>query len=296
MNTRRILKPFGSKPRLTPPPAGDLGASYPELRNYVLHRFAEADVGNEPFFHSYIERIFPEDFYRSLIEHMLVLKHGAKRAGRTQDNAAFVTDRYSLVECTDLPVRQLRAIFEDPEVKRTILSKYYLAPSDALISNSHIHEEFEYVFCAANRFQNIHVDIPPKVASFVFYLPEQPVSEEEELKNATVLYDKNLEPKYGARFRANSVCSFVSHFYSYHGFSSITERDVLVMFYIHEGEMEQWRRLRQQDVPPFHGVLDAIESKLRRHPLREYGESEQRIAIERAACRINAPKGRVMRG
>lgn len=260
----------------------------------MLRRFAEAKIGEEPFYHSYIERVFPEDFYRQLRAHMLALKHGPKHEARTQDNAAFVTDRYNLVECADLPVRQLRAIFEDPEIKRTILSKYYLAPSDGLIDNSHIHEEFEYIFCAANRFQNIHVDIPPKVASFVFYLPEHEVSEEEELKNATVLYDKNLEPKYGARFRANSACTFVSHFYSYHGFASVSERDVLLMFYIHEGEMEQWRKLRQQDSPPFTGILDAIEAKVRRHPLREYGTSDQRLAAERAACRINAPKGRVL--
>lgn len=289
-----ILKPFRGKTQPTPPPPGDLGPTYAELRDHVLRRFTEAEIGKEPFYHSYIEGIFPEHFYRTLREHMLALKHGAKHDGRRQDNAAFLTDRYNLVECADLPVRQLRAIFEDPEIKRAILSKYYLDPSDALISNSRIHEEFEYVFCAANRFQNIHVDIPPKVASFVFYLPEHDVTEEEELKNATVLYDKNLEPKYGARFRANSVCTFVSHFYSYHGFASITERDVLLMFYVHEGEMEQWRKLRQQDTAPFTGVLDAIEAKIRRHPLREYGTSEERLAAERAACRINAPKGRVM--
>jgi len=289
-----ILKSLGKKNRLTAPPPGDLGPDYPAIRAHVLKRLTEAEIGKEPFYHSYIEKIFPDDFYKALREHMLSFKHSDKRQARTQDNAAFVNQRYNLVECPDLLLRQFRAIFEDEEIKTAILSKYYINPSADLIANSHIHEEFEYVFCAADRFQNIHVDIPPKVASFVFYLPEHDVTEEEELKNATILYGKDLKPKYGARFRGNSVCSFVSHFYSYHGFASITERDVLVMFYIHEGEMDHWRKARKEDTPPYTGVLDAIEAKIRRHPLLEYGTSEERLAAERADCKINAPKGRVM--
>ena len=50
--------------------------------------------------------------------------------------------------------------------------------------------------------------VPPmsKVMSFVFYLPDHEVSDEEEQRNATVLYDRDLKPVYGARFRRNSVC------------------------------------------------------------------------------------------
>jgi hypothetical protein len=130
--------------------------------------------------------------------------------------------------------------------------------------------------------------------SFVFYVPEKVVSPEEGRMNATVLYDKDLNPQYSARFRQNSLCIFVPHFYSYHGFNSTMERDVLVMFYVHENEMEFWRKQRGKEEPPYTGVLDAIEDKLRRHPLIEYGRAPERLAAERAACRINAPKGRVL--
>ena len=289
-----FLKVFEGKKRLTAAPMGDLGPDYHAIRAHVLQRLQDAEIGTDPFYHSYIETIFPPDFYEALRAHMLSFKHSDKRQDRTQDNAAFVNQRYNLVECPDLIIRQFRAIFSDPEIKTAILSKYYLNPSEDLIANSEIHEEFEYVFCAADRFQNIHVDIPPKVASFVFYLPEQQVSADEELKNATILYGKDLKPRYGARFRANSVCSFVSHFYSYHGFASISERDVLVMFYVHKGEMDHWRKARKEEVPPFTGVLEAIEGKIKRHPLIEYGTSTERLAKERAECKINAPKGRVM--
>jgi hypothetical protein len=88
----------------------------------------------------------------------------------------------------------------------------------------------------------------------------------------------------------------VPHFYTYHGFCSTIDRDVMVMFYVNRDAMKKWKGLRQddKDTPPFTGLLDAIEGKLRSHPLIEY-DGEQKIVSERAACRVNAPRGRVVR-
>lgn len=288
-----IFQKLGQK--LKAPIKDDLGEDYPAIRVHVMKQLTETIVGEEPFYHSYIENIFPTEFYDALRENMLSYKHSDKVQDRLQDNKDFVNQRYNLVDSPDLVIQQFHAIFSDPEIKTAILSKYYIEATPDLINGTRIHDEFEYVFCAADRFQNIHVDIPPKVASFVFYIPErEDITEEEEIQNATILYDRDLKPKYGARFRPNSVCSFVSHFYSYHGFASKTERDVLVMFYIHKGEYEHWKKARSNDKPPYTGVLDAIEAKVKRLPLIEYGTDPERIAAERAACQINAPKGRIM--
>jgi hypothetical protein len=261
----------------------------------VLNAIRNTKVGTHPFHHCYIEEIFPAKYYEDLRAHMLHAKATSQLRDRKQDNPAFVTRRHKLLESRDLIVLQMRAVFDDPEIKAALFSKFYLNPDDDVVTRTRIFQEFEYVFCEPDRFQNIHVDIPPKAMSFVFYIPEKPVSAEEEERNATVLYDKALEPQYAARFRANSVCIFVPHFYSYHGFASTMERDVLVMFYVHEGEMQRWRNAERKSTMPVAGMLDLIEAKLKEHPLIEYGTSTERLAAERAACRINAPKGRVLK-
>ena len=265
-------------------------------RGHVLSQVERAVVGVTPFHHAFIDGIFPDDFYEVLRAHMLSCKHGDNLQDRHQDNPAFLNKRYNLLANSDEVVNCFRAVFSDADVKHALLKKFYITPSRELIDSLVIHEEFEYFFTKAGRFQNIHVDIPPKFMSFVFYIPEHPVPAEEEERNATILYDKSLTPHYPARFRANSVGMFVPHFYSYHGFSSTIDRDVLVMFYVNGEELQGWRNMRQQkkDEPPFTGLLDAVESKLRRYPLIEFGADEQRLLAERGACRVNAPQGRVI--
>jgi hypothetical protein len=263
-------------------------------RAHVLARIGAAVVGQEPFYHTFIERIFPPDLYDAVRAHVASCKSSDDVQERRQDNPDFVNERYSLFHSTEGVVERVRAIFSDPEVKRRLLAKFYVSPSQALAESLSVHEEFEYVFTRAGRFQNIHVDIPPKYMSFVFYVPLVGVSPAEEERNATILYDKVLEPHYRARFKANSVCVFVPHFHSYHGFSSTVDRDVLVMFYVNRDQLRAWQtRPRRCEAPPFDDLLDAVEAKLRTHRLIEFAGGERRLAAERAACLVNAPQGRV---
>lgn len=226
---------------------------------------------------------------------MVSCKYSDSVQDRHQDNPAFMNRRYNLYQNTDDVADCLRAVFSDPEIKQALLRKFYISPTGELPESLSIHDEFEYVYTKAGRFQNIHIDIPPKFMSFVFYIPENSVPAGEEARNATILYDKRLTPHYPARYRANSACVFVPHFYSYHGFSSTIDRDALVMFYVNRDELEKWQNMRQEnkDTPPFTGPLDAVERKLRLHPLIELGIDEQRLLAERSACRVNAPSGRV---
>jgi hypothetical protein len=267
------------------------------LKGHILARTAETDCGSVPFRHLYITDIFPDAFYNDLLAYMLANKDGDQIQDRRQDSKAFVTKRFNLVGVDHPLINSIRAVFNDVEVKLALLKKFYITPSEEFAKHLAIHKEFEFFFTKAGRFQNIHVDIPPKCLSFVFYFPESEVSEADAQLNATVLYDKNLTAHHPAKYQRNTCCIFVAHFYSYHGFASTIDRDVMVMFLISDEEHQEWLRLKGagKEAPPFTGMLDAIENKIRRYPLLEYGTSEERLVAERAACRINAPSGRVMR-
>jgi hypothetical protein len=263
----------------------------------VLARLGAIEVREHPFHHLFIEQIFPPDFYAALRIHMLECKHGEAVADRAQDSAAFVNRRHSLFASEHVVATWVRAVFMDAEVKLGLLRKFYAADCAELAARLVIHEEFEYFFTPAERVQNIHLDIPPKFLSFVFYIPTAPMTAEEAAANATILYDKALQPRRSARFVANSACIFAPHFYSYHGFATTRPRDVMVLFYVDPDELARWRGVRQAglDVPPFAGLHDCIERKLRLYPVLEYGSGEAKLLRERADCLVNAPQGRVLR-
>ncbi len=292
----------GPTPGMSDPEVGTAhqnseAAAVKSYKDHLLHSINSAAVGEDPFFHTYLEDVFPHELYDCIRKYMLEKKYGEDVQDRLQDNPAFKNSRFNLEFNKDEIPLVIRALFSDPEVKQALLAKFYVDPSPALVNALEIHKEFEFFFTKAGRFQNIHVDIPPKFLSFVFYIPEKDVDPEDELRNGTILYDKKLLPHYKARFKANSACVFVPHFSTYHGFSSTIDRDVLVMFYINKDELQNWRTMRKEvgDVPPFSGLLDAIEAKLKAHPLIEFSKSEHRLQEEKAACLVNAPDGRVMR-
>lgn len=273
--------------------AGSIAA----YKAHLVTTITAAPVGQTPFFHIYLNQVFPASVYARIREYMLEKKYGDGVQDRLQDNPAFVNRRFNLERNHDDIPLLIRTLFEDPDVKRALLAKFYVDPSTALVDALQIHKEFEFFFTKAGRFQNIHVDIPPKFLSFVFYIPEIDLHPEDELMNGTVLYDNALQPHYKAPFRANTACVFVPHFSSYHGFCSTVDRDVLVMFYINNDELARWRTIRSsiQDIPPFTGLLDAIEAKLEAYPLIEFSGEDGRLKAERAACLVNAPDGRVVR-
>lgn len=261
----------------------------------VIANIERTEAGREPFRHLYIEHILPPSLYEALRTKMLQHKYKSTLQARLQDNQKFVNKRFSLVDLNDVEVQYIHAIFSDKEVKLAFLRQFFLDVTPEFAESLRIHEEFEYVYTQAGRFQNIHVDIPPKLLSFVFYFPEFKVSEEAEQRNATVLYDKTLEPHYVARYRPNSVCVFAPHFHSYHGFASTIDREVLVMFYVSPDLMARWRNISGYEAAPFTGIRDVIEDKLTRYPLIEYGRETATLRFARDLCLINAPQGRVMK-
>ncbi len=271
-----------------PTRAEDVGS----VRAHVLQRIAATRPGTEPFRHLNIEQVLPDAFYEQLRAHMLAVK-----AGGRSDKSKSAPGRVSIMECDDPAVATFRAVFSDPSVIKALVAKFYIDPAAVMESGLTIHDRLEYTFVKAGRFQNIHVDIPPKYLSFVFYIPEcTELTEEEELANATLLYDEKLQPRPCLRFRRNTVCVFAPHFRSYHGYASTRDREALVMFYSNPEELAKWKevRLAQGDVAPFTAVRDWIEDKLRRHPLIELGRDQELLRREREACRVNGEQGFVL--
>lgn len=264
---------------------------------HVLNRIEQAPIGRTPFHHVFIEGIFPVDLYAAIKKKAFHYKHHAQMLPRLQDNKAFTNDRYSLVDNDDIETQYVRSLFSDHEIKSGLLKKFYLKPDQSLAQKLRIHEEFEYVYTAKDRFQNLHIDIPAKFLSLVFYFPDGELTDDEQRFNATILYDKELKPHYQARFSENSVCVFAPHFYSYHGFATTIDRAALVMFYVDKELIETHQRIVREAkaAKRLEAFKDTIQSKLEAHPLLEYGASHDRIVSERKQCRINAPRGRVLR-
>lgn len=268
------------------------------FQNYKRHVLATIEgtaVGKEPFYHLFMEGIFPEELYQSIEKRMHYYRDRKKLKRRTQDNNAFINRRFNLHENNDPETQYIRGLFSDPDVKRALLAKFYVNPHQELVEAIRIHtEEFEYVYSEPGRFQNIHTDIPPKFLSMVFYIPSREVTEDEADRNGTIFYDKDLKPQSKAKYRPNSVGVFAQHFHSYHGFATTIDRPALVLFYVHPEEEKRWVALRGSETAPYDEIKDAIQDKLVTYPLIEFGEVREAIEKARTDCRINAPSGRVI--
>ena len=270
---------------------------FAEYKAHIIQRIVQTNIGTEPFFHLFVEGIFPDDLYNALKQKVFHYKHHAQLLPRLQDNKAFTNDRYSLVDSEDIETQYVRGLFSDHDVKHALLEKFYVSPDGSLVQVLRIHEEFEYVYTTKDRFQNVHVDIPAKFLSFVFYFPDGVLSEDETYLNATILYDRELNPRYRARYADNSVCIFAPHFHSYHGFATTVDRAALVMFYVDRELIDKHQQIVREAKPArrLEAFKDTIQSKLETYPLLEYGASHSRIVSERRLSRINAPRGRVLR-
>lgn len=116
--------------------AGRNGKSTKELysrcHSHVLSRIEEASTGVLPFYHTFIDHIFPDAFYDDFRAHMVSCKYSNTVQDRHQDNPAFMNRRYNLFQNADEIVECVRPVFSDPEVKQALLKKFYISPSREL--------------------------------------------------------------------------------------------------------------------------------------------------------------------
>lgn len=278
-----------------------LSALVQRTTDHVLSRIAEVRPLTVPFRHCSISNILPDDVYAGLDVYRREILSSKMLQQRSQDSRTFVNRRFRLHGSDNLWAKTMCTVFASAVVRKALFEHFYTSLTTELLNRTEIHREFEFTFCRPGRFQDIHIDIPPKLLSMVFYFPEGHISDTESVNNATILYDRQLRPAGSARFIANSVCIFAPHFYSYHGFATTIDRHAIVMFYIDRTILRFWRLMDRLspvirlDRPPYRLIRKFVSWKLRTFRQIEYETGGSgKIAAESEQCLVNAPQGRVI--
>jgi hypothetical protein len=267
------------------------------IKDYVLDKIETVDINTYPFYNLYIQDIFPEDFYKRLKDKMLYYKYNETLQNRNWDNPNFMNKKFHLTDVDDWEISQVKEVFDDPDIKGALMKKFYF---DTYSGEITFNQDMQFVFTDGGRFQKIHTDIPAQFISINFYLPEDDLTDQQELDNGTILYDKELNPCKIVRYRGNSVSFFAPHFYSYHGFNTtIKNRNTLLFFYAQKDLIERFydnskNQNGEQNPDKF---KDVIQWKISKYRLIEYGlddlEFLTKIIKEKGDCKVNTLNGRV---
>ena len=270
-----------------------------DIKIHVLNRIKSTEIGKYPFYNLYIENIFPDVFYEQLKKRMLYYKYNSEELeGRNWDNPNFINKKMSLNNLEDDIIDIVKFIFDYSDIKQSFVEKFYINPD--FIDEIVFKHDLQFVFTEKNRFQKIHTDIPAQFVSVVFYLPEEDISEWDELNNGTILYDKDLKPIKVSKFKGNSVSCFAPHFYSYHGFdTTINNRNTMLFFYAQKDLIKRFydnskNQNGEQNVDSFKSVMQWKMSKYR---LIEYGKDDMcfltKLLTEKNNCKIDTLNGRI---
>lgn len=269
------------------------------IKMHVLKRIKSTEINTYPFYNVYIENIFPETFYEKLKNLMIYYKYNSKLENRNWDNPDFMNKKISLNNVEDYEINIVKYIFEDSEIKKSIMEKFYLTPN--FIDEIVFKHDLQFVFTEKNKFQKIHTDIPAQFVSVVFYIPEDDdISECDKLNNGTILYDRDLNPVKVSKFKGNSVSFFAPHFYSYHGFNTtINNRNTMLFFYAQKELIKRFydnskNQNGEQNVELFKNV---IQWKISKYRLIEYGKDDMnfltKLLTEKDNCKIDTLNGRI---
>ena len=269
------------------------------IKMHVLKRIKTTEINTYPFYNVYIENIFPETFYEKLKNLMIYYKYNSKLENRNWDNPDFMNKKISLNNVEDYEINIVKYIFEDSEIKKSIMEKFYLTPN--FIDEIVFKHDLQFVFTEKNKFQKIHTDIPAQFVSVVFYIPEDDdISECDKLNNGTILYDRDLNPVKVSKFKGNSVSFFAPHFYSYHGFNTtINNRNTMLFFYAQKELIKRFydnskNQNGEQNVELFKNV---IQWKISKYRLIEYGKDDMnfltKLLSEKENCKIDTLNGRI---
>jgi len=271
--------------------------TFTEIKNHVLEKIESSDIIQYPFYNLYITNIFPIDFYEKLKERMLYFKYNENLQDRNWDNPDFMNKKFSLRDIDDDVINLIREVFNDVDIKNSIMSKFYY---ENWTDEIEFNRDLQFVFTGKNKFQRIHTDIPAQFISVNFYLPENELTQQEELDNGTLLYDKELNPCKVSRFVSNSVSFFAPHFYSYHGFdTTIDNRNTLLFFYAQKDLVKRFydnskNQNSEQDPDKF---KDLIQWKISKYRLIEYGSDDMefltKLIQEKSDCKVNELNGRI---
>lgn len=268
-----------------------------EIKDWVLDKIKSTTINTHPFYNLYIEDIFPFEFYSQLKDRMLYYKYNETLQERNWDNPNFLNKRFLLRDIEDDIINILREVFDDNEVKDSLMKKFYY---ESHIDEITFNHDMQFVFTDKDRFQRIHTDIPAQFISVNFYLPETKLTKKQEIDNGTILYDKDLKPCKVIKFKANSVSFFAPHYYSYHGFDTkIKDRNTLLFFYAQKDLIKRFyeNSRNQNDEQSPEKFKDVIQWKISKYRLIEYGSDDleflSKLIAEKYKCKVNTLNGRI---
>jgi len=267
------------------------------IKDYVLNKIETTDINTYPFYNLYINDIFPDDFYKKLKDKMLYYKYNETLQDRNWDNPNFINKRFPLSDINDDEINIVREVFSNNDIRNALMKKFYF---NSYLDEIVFNHDMQFVFTDGMRFQRVHTDIPAQFISVNFYIPEDDLTDDQELDNGTILYDKELNPCKVIRYRGNSVSFFAPHFYSYHGFNTtIKNRNTLLFFYAQKDLIKRfYDNSKNQNGEQYPDKFkDVIQWKISKYRLVEYGLDDlkflTKLIKEKSDCKVNTLNGRI---
>jgi hypothetical protein len=261
---------------------------------HLLNVLASTETNVEPFWTLEVGDVLHPELYAAL-DNVRRKRRGTQSVTTREE---YSTDkmavRYSFARAPEKPVRHVRALFSDDDVKRAILERFFTTVDGRLLDEVCIWDHaFEFTFSPPGKAQHTHVDWPTKFVSLIIYFPDEVLGTDEQLANATMFYDRDLVAQPIARFAPNRAAMFAAHFESYHGFSTTRDRDALVVFYLNTRVMDAWRNGDAEAAEPtVEAFKDAVQRKMTEYPLREFPTSAD-VQASRERSLIDTAYGQI---
>ncbi|MES2121502.1 MAG: hypothetical protein V4492_01845 [Chlamydiota bacterium] len=218
---------------------------------HVLDRVANAAVSDAPYPHFFVENVFPEEFYQTLLAHLPSPDLMTSLAQTEKVTKGFYLDRFITSlgeeELLQLPFDQFLfwspvAQFLNSEPWISMLLNKFAEPLKnrfaSQLGNINFTSTAELLCDKTNYSIGPHTDHPVRVLTLLFYFPEttqqshmgtsiyRPKEKTFECEGFTHYPAERFERIYTAPFLPNSLFGFFKNTHSFHGVEPITETGV----------------------------------------------------------------------
>ena len=218
---------------------------------HVVARLRASELITEPYPHYYLERVFPDEFYKAMLEHLpvssvyqnlyevtdLKLDHFRHRDQRNLDDG--------WTEALPLELKDFWDRFDEwflgPELARAVL-RSFAAPLRARFGDEEswpeVSVEAQFIRHRAGYFLGPHSDLHTKLAVLLIYLaPDEsgahlgtsiylPKNPGFSCRNSTHYPFEDFVRVKTAPYRPNSLLAFLRSDVSFHGVEPLSEQDV----------------------------------------------------------------------
>lgn len=231
-----------------------------DAEQYVRYQIANAPVRNHPFPHFYVRPVFPEEFYRQILDHLpptQIMKRigetgtvaqrddmaGAAKAG--SDQPRWITDVATIEEHEEARGqgnlwRDFSSWLLSDEFRELIMRKFSDGISERFGEGSTLRTDVDARFVRdfTNYSIGPHTDTPRKLVSLLFYLPS-----DERLRHAGTSVFVPRDPSFRCdgstwykfksfrkvatmEFVPNALFGFLKTDSSFHGVEEIGDQDI----------------------------------------------------------------------